>query len=269
MVEEICRLCFKKNTRAEHATIGIFSAKGLELNIAEILRKHFPDEVIPLALCLMKFLMSKPDIHIILLQVNEDDDILPKFVCTDCWCKSNEFHDFYNAVTEAQQIFLVNLVKTEEPEIIEINCVPYPDDAFNDPLLKTEPTGQGDQIDSVSLVDYGPDNLSTAIDTASAANNESVQLKSEPLIDQKSTLKGDFSSDNVQAAEAAPVLARENCEKDATSVLQDYRQLLLLRPFECDICQKRYKSKKDIRQHQITCHGYNKGRFECDICHKR
>lgn len=41
MVKKICRLCFKKATKP----IGIFSATGIKLNIAEILRIHFADEV--------------------------------------------------------------------------------------------------------------------------------------------------------------------------------------------------------------------------------
>lgn len=41
MVKKICRLCFKNATKP----IGIFSAKGINHNIAEILRIHFPDEV--------------------------------------------------------------------------------------------------------------------------------------------------------------------------------------------------------------------------------
>lgn len=41
MNEKICRLCFEKKTRP----IGIFTAKGIELKIAAIIRKHFSDEV--------------------------------------------------------------------------------------------------------------------------------------------------------------------------------------------------------------------------------
>lgn len=41
MSGNICRLCFEKKTRP----IGIFTGKGIKLNIAEIIRTHFPDEV--------------------------------------------------------------------------------------------------------------------------------------------------------------------------------------------------------------------------------
>lgn len=41
MSEKICRLCFKEDSQP----IEIFSAKGVKLKIAIILRIHFPDEV--------------------------------------------------------------------------------------------------------------------------------------------------------------------------------------------------------------------------------
>lgn len=41
MVQQVCRLCFKEDSQP----IGIFSAEGIELKMAEVLRLHFPDEV--------------------------------------------------------------------------------------------------------------------------------------------------------------------------------------------------------------------------------
>lgn len=41
MIGEICRLCFKK----EMGPIGIFSAKGVKLDIANLIHLHFLDEV--------------------------------------------------------------------------------------------------------------------------------------------------------------------------------------------------------------------------------
>lgn len=173
----------------------------------------------------------------------------------------------------------MNLVKIEEPEIFEINRDFYADDVFNDPLLKIEPVGPGDKAYNVESADisdgfemfedYELDGHSAPKDTASGGNTDSVEVKCEVLVGQKSTLLVDQSLDNVQNARSTSELAKEICEEDATSVLQNYRQSLLLRSFECDICKKRYKSKSDIRQHKITCHGHSKGRFECDICHKR
>lgn len=41
MTENICRLCYEKKTHP----LAIFTEEGVELKIAEIIRKHFPDEV--------------------------------------------------------------------------------------------------------------------------------------------------------------------------------------------------------------------------------
>lgn len=41
MVENDCRLCFEKKS----TLIAIFTSNGIELEIAEIIRKHLPDEV--------------------------------------------------------------------------------------------------------------------------------------------------------------------------------------------------------------------------------
>lgn len=41
MTEKSCRLCFEKKLKS----IGIFTRKGVKLNIARTVRVHFPDEV--------------------------------------------------------------------------------------------------------------------------------------------------------------------------------------------------------------------------------
>lgn len=93
MVDENCRLCFAKNDDI----IGIFTAKGIELKLASIIRLHLPDEV-------------------------SQDDILPKFVCSACWTKLENFHEFYNAVDKAKDIYLRNSMKVEFPNFVEVNC---------------------------------------------------------------------------------------------------------------------------------------------------
>lgn len=41
MTKEDCRLCFKTTLKP----IGIFTPKGIKLNVANTVRTHFPDEV--------------------------------------------------------------------------------------------------------------------------------------------------------------------------------------------------------------------------------
>lgn len=208
------------------------------------------------------------------MQVNEDDDVLPKFVCTDCWSKSNRFHNFYNAVAEAKQIFLVNLVKVEEPEIFEIDRDPYADEVFNDPLLKIEPTGPGDKTCNAesadigygfeSLKDYGFDGYSVALDTATDGNNESVEVKCEVLVGQKSTLIVDPSLDNVQKAKTTSVLAKE-CSSTFKDV-QNLRKHLpqhntLSTKLQCPQCPKKLLNRQKLVKHISNWHKMHKCHF--------
>lgn len=41
MVEKMCRLCFEEKT----PLIDLFAPKGVQLNAANVIRLHFPDEV--------------------------------------------------------------------------------------------------------------------------------------------------------------------------------------------------------------------------------
>lgn len=41
MTENYCRLCFVEKSRS----FGIFTTKGVKLNVANTIREHFPDEV--------------------------------------------------------------------------------------------------------------------------------------------------------------------------------------------------------------------------------
>lgn len=54
-------------------------------------------------------------------QVRKQEGILPKSVCTDCWAKLADFHDFYNAVFDAESVFLKNAEEKEVPNTTEVN----------------------------------------------------------------------------------------------------------------------------------------------------
>lgn len=69
-------------------------------------------------------------------QVLENDDLLPKFVCVQCWAKLADFHEFYKAVDVARNAYFNNRVKEEVPNFIEINCDGFIGDV---PLVKNEP----------------------------------------------------------------------------------------------------------------------------------
>lgn len=71
------------------------------------------------------------------MQVHKHDELMPKFVCTHCWTKLANFHEFYTAVDAAKHIYLGKFVKEEVPNFIEINCDGF---AENFPPVKDEPT---------------------------------------------------------------------------------------------------------------------------------
>lgn len=78
-----------------------------------------------------------------MFQVSEDD-ILPKYICIECWTKVMDFHKFYEAVDAAKQIFTNNSVKDETPNIFEINCDAVEFDA-DIGLVKSEPSSDADE----------------------------------------------------------------------------------------------------------------------------
>lgn len=113
----MCRLCFEKKSKS----IGIFTTKGIRLNVANTVRAHFPDEVNRING--FDSFVIEFDFRIgFVLQVSKED-ILPKFVCTECWTKATTFHKFYEAVAGAKIIYLERSLEEElRPNFAEINC---------------------------------------------------------------------------------------------------------------------------------------------------
>lgn len=99
---QTCRLCFEE----KDGLMDIFSD---ESNIASVIRLHFaPQEVKSLHLHCV-FLLTNSDTKIrfqfFFFQVNENDS-LPKHVCSACWSNVENFDKFYVAVNEAKDNYL-------------------------------------------------------------------------------------------------------------------------------------------------------------------
>lgn len=91
------------------------------------------------------------------VQVSEDD-ILPKYVCIDCWTKLSDFNKFYNSVDEAKDIYLKRTVKEEMPNVFEISC--DADDIDGDNVsVKMEPMDHNfeEWLDDGSFENHPPD----------------------------------------------------------------------------------------------------------------
>lgn len=105
-----CRLCFAKKSR----NINIFST---EMDVVNTIRTHFPSDAV------------------------SEIDLLPKFVCSQCWNQLSKFHDFYVAVNGARITYLASTVKIEDANMSEVNidyfgiATDIPDD---EPMVKVE-----------------------------------------------------------------------------------------------------------------------------------
>lgn len=58
-------------------------------------------------------------------------------MCLYCWKKLANFHEFYNTVNNAKNIYLTSFWKNEQPQFIEVKCDPFRCDA-NIPPVRTE-----------------------------------------------------------------------------------------------------------------------------------
>lgn len=139
MEKNICRLCFDE----KNSSIGLFTAQGFLLGVASAIRLHFLDEVKNHSMHVFKrlfFFMTIDHMYFFVFVQISEDDIFPKFVCTDCWTKLADFHDFYNAVDEARDIYLKRAVKEEVPSnITESNGDAGDCDIGDNVSVKSEP----------------------------------------------------------------------------------------------------------------------------------
>lgn len=87
---EVCRLCFTEKSKV----LDIFSAT---MDIVNIVRTHFTSDEV------------------------SGNDLLPKYVCCQCWNQLSKFHDFYVAVNEARIVYLASTVKIEDATVCEVN----------------------------------------------------------------------------------------------------------------------------------------------------
>lgn len=204
------------------------------------------------------------------LQVNESDDVLPKFLCKHCWRKSNQFHKFYNAVAEAKQTFLVNAVKIEEPTFVEVSCGTA---AYDGSPLKIEPIDDN-EIDDLHSADNGfevesredqqLDEHSTETNIAPFVRNNSAEIKCEeatcpdpaliqesicsksnvdtPSVNCKLMSKQQKRSKNLQRPKKKP---ESNLSKDHTALKVKHKVSKVLK---CQFCNREFGRRYDAFQ---------------------
>lgn len=270
-MQKTCRLCFKKAIEP----IDIFSAKGINLNIAETLRTHFPDEVNKNFAARNKCLSFTGAFH---FQVNENDDVLPKFICTECWDKSKYFNEFYNAVAEAKNIYLKGLVKTEQPPFAEVNCdagsefVVLPSAKIKGDIDEDESstghTDNGFDSDKESLqnddsVECGIDEQLNSIEAFKHDDNDKINCKEN--IRKETTPKNDLIPGGVLSAKDAAKLAikvyKRTCTDSEKNVFK--KSIAVYYDMKCEACNFQFKSFNHANEHNRANHENSKVKMKC------
>lgn len=131
------------------------------------------------------------------------DDIFPNFICTKCWLKLADFHDFYNAVDEAKSVFLRTVQKEEIPDDADIDVntdslesensssllrdentlLPTPDDLmdFDYVDVKPEPPRKPNETPYVSAASRVVVSHRYTVDESTSSKMDKAQLISDSL----------------------------------------------------------------------------------------
>lgn len=270
MVKKICRLCFKKANQL----IGIFTAKGIELNIAEILRLHFPDEV-RFSVCthatfsfeILTFGLpgNFP------FQIDVKDEFLPKFICPDCWMKSNYFHEFYNSVAEAKRRYLRKAAKrSEKPTFIEVDCNLAENDC-DMPFIKVETIIEEDPssidpkrngFDIENRFEHGSSSADLVNAMESVKNEEFVGLECDENESTESAAK--FESTAEAALDAEAKLAIKIFEKSSKSKSDEFMKLIPnYFDMRCELCECDFTTLNQVYTHYRYNHDNAKIQVKC------
>lgn len=226
--------------------------------------------------------------------MKEHEDVLPKFICVDCWIKSKYFHDFYNTVAEAKSVFLKNSVKSEEPTFFEINCN-SPRYDFDIPSVKVEPINDIEteniqpsadnfleiehkspsndySIELASDNGFGDDPHSVGNgsdddceDMESAGNAKNVKVKCEEKFEVESASIFERNTDDTLSATAAAELATQIFKKTTSKLAMDEFTRLIPEYFDmiCEICKHKFKTLNQAYTHTRFKHDNVKIKVNC------
>lgn len=248
MSKELCRLCFVEKARP----IDIFSAKGIELNIAETIRVHFADEVSRhMSICSL----ISPNLYsqriCISFQVSKDDH-LPNTICRLCWITLKNFHEFYNAVNEAKSHFLMTFVKIEEPKFMEINWDTFGEDS-DIPVVKHDST-----TDCIAAVE----DIIEESDAIDHGRNEGIDDDDDgDESDSKEEHKGEWGRKRVQEIAKdetiTDVSSRKNEPKASDHSISNYLNMF------CELCQQPFDKLTQVGPHYKNKHQCRSVTLKC------
>lgn len=231
MVVKNCRLCFEAKARL----IGIFSAKGTKLKIADIISEHLHDKVI------IRFFTGRyrrfptginPTVFFFFLKVDERD-LLSKLICIDCWSKLADFHEFFNAIDGARSLYSKrrNSLKNKVPKFVEIDCDAY---------------GFADVIASANAIDIGDVEMLPAERNCSA---KCVENKTFEQRHKRIVIKQEIDYDVIETPDAN--------QKQLDQFVWDY-----VNPW-CEICSHRCDTLTEFKNHYRRMHNKRSTRMRC------
>lgn len=230
MAEQNCRLCYEKKPKS----IGIFTVKGVKLNMADTIRMHFPDEVCWTIRAEHWILLND-----IPFQVREVDH-MPKLVCADCWTKVSDFHSFYEAVEEAKTIYFKSSVKEEAPVFIETDCDSI---GFDDTTasVKVESSIEG-SVDNFEHTEH--DRLEDDDEFDSTASNNDGNSTND-----KHLTKFDEKNDEI-AVQVIDISAKPSApnKKKMEHLISEYMEM------HCEICQHPFATLSGASYHYTSKH---------------
>lgn len=208
---------------------------------------------------------------IVAFQVKKNDH-LPKTICRGCWTKLKHFREFYNAVNEARNTFLLEFMKNIESNCKKINfdSVDCDDDI---PSVKLEPVADivvaeietssqegnrndAEQVDNSSMNHFGVDNFSNdEFDTGDDVSG------SDTMVD---------GVDGATALNLSPAIAkkRENTSAANPSKCGEFDHLVscYVNMF-CDICEHPFKTLTEATSHYRRNH--NRDYLHVKCCQRR
>lgn len=199
-------------------------------------------------------------------QVNENDDVLPKFVCANCWIKAADFHTFYNSVIDGTQIYFAKSIKYEEPIFNEINSDNFVVASADIRSVKLEPKIEFDErlehVSSNGPLEYDEYNVVSIGRICTQFNSDS-----EPILKESSDGEKE-KKEIIKIAKRSPI--DENPENvtnydhfDLTKQIAEFPSSDLT----CEFCETNFQSFGEAKRHYQTQHKNTHGYIKC--CKRR
>lgn len=166
------------------------------------------------------------------------DDKLPKKICVDCFCKLENFYQFYNITEKAEQQLLSWL---EEPQ-----------EVLHPKTEEDKPT-PSELLNIVVKEEENEDNFDDAANFVSNNEEKLVDVEPKPKIRRKSTKKK--KSSPVKSNRKLKMAGRLFCEKKGK------------RNYACTECDERFDKQAAAREHFKNMHVVLEF-YKCEHCDK-